>query len=140
MTVCLRKVDGILHPSSTAIPPESIASYPMASSQYFVILMRHVLQQHHYITFTLCINQFLLLNSFSFLFVHTSFIINSVSLSFELFGSCIALYLLSLFILFGSFCFLCFFKLQSVLHSTPTRQKTFCVLTVTMICSTLTSS
>ena len=45
------------------------------------------------------INQFLLLNTFSFLFLQTFLFINSLSLSFDLFESCTALNLLLPFIL-----------------------------------------
>ena len=53
-------------------------------SGIFWFLMRQVLQQQRKITFIVCINQILVLNTFSFLFVQTSSFINSISLSFDL--------------------------------------------------------
>ena len=50
----------------------------------FWFLMRQVLQQQRKITFIVCINQIVVLNTFFFLFFQTSSFINSISLSFDL--------------------------------------------------------
>ena len=53
--------------------------------------MRQDFQQQYQVVFTLCINQFPLMNTFSCLFPLTSLLIDSISLSFDLFEHCIAL-------------------------------------------------
>ena len=58
-----------------------------------------------YINFTWCINQFILLNTFPFLFPHTFLLINSIFFSFDYWIFCHLTTCLKV-----SSCFLCFFK------------------------------
>ena len=67
-------------------------------------MQNSIKSKQHEITLTLCINQFLILDTFSFLFIQTSFVINSM------FEPCTAVYLLlatfhfiSEFLFFGTF-------------------------------------
>ena len=81
-------------------------------SGIFWFLMRQVLKQQRKVTFIVCINQILVLNTFSFLFVQTSSFINSISLSFDLSESWTLNFCSSIlgFILFWSFCFFYYFR------------------------------
>ena len=97
LTVCSRKVAGILYLSSTEISSERM------------ILVRHVFFSNSIKSLW----HYALINFFywtPFLFLHNSLFINSIPLSFDLFEPCAALNLLSLFILFQSFCVFCFFR------------------------------
>ena len=72
--------------------------------------MGQVLISNYEITFTLFINQFLILNTFAFLFLHI-FFISSISLSFDLFEPCShSLECSVTFCLVSEFLFLYFFE------------------------------
>ena len=80
--------------------------------------MKQVLQQQYKITSILCINRFLLLNTFSFLFLQTSLFslfINSISLFFDLFEPCTALNFLLPCHLVSEFLFFVLFRMLRML-------------------------
>ena len=81
-TICWGQVGGILLSSSTTIiSTECSLSYLASNISWWGKFFSNSIN----ITFTLCINQFLLLNTFSFIFLQKFLLINSISLSFDQF-------------------------------------------------------
>ena len=75
LTVCYKKVYGKLHPSVTAIISSQCNYLYLTSTTFW---WGRFFSNSINITFTLCINQFLLLNTVSFIFLKTFLLINSI--------------------------------------------------------------